>query len=93
MSRIVLASVFFLSITHCTSMLCAADDHIVYPATRRVDHVDTYFGTKVEDPYRWLEADVRHSPDVAEWVKAENKLTESYLAAIPEREDDPPPLD
>ena len=57
-----------------------------YPPTRRVDHVDTYFGTKVADPYRWLEADVRHSPEVAAWVKAENKLTESYLAAIPQRE-------
>jgi len=57
-----------------------------YPPTRRVDHVDTYHGTKVEDPYRWLEDDVRHAPDVAEWVKVENQLTESYLAAIPERE-------
>ena len=41
---------------------------------------------KVEDPYRWLEDDVRNSPEVAEWVKAENRLTESYLAAIPQRE-------
>ena len=59
---------------------------LAYPPTRRVDHVDTYHGTKVEDPYRWLEDDVRHSPEVAEWVKAENRLTESYLAAIPQRE-------
>ena len=36
-----------------------------------------------QDPYRWLEDDVRNSPEVAEWVKAENQLTESYLAAIP----------
>ena len=57
-----------------------------YPQTRRVDHVDIYHGTKVEDPYRWLEDDVRHSPEVAEWVKVENQLTESYLAAIPQRE-------
>jgi prolyl oligopeptidase len=67
-------------------MLSAADNSISYPATHRVDHVDTYFGTKVEDPYRWLEDDVRTSTDVADWVKAENKLTEAYLAAIPERE-------
>jgi prolyl oligopeptidase len=64
----------------------ADDTRLAYPQTRRVDHVDTYHGTKVEDPYRWLEDDVRHSPDVAEWVKVENQLTESYLAAIPQRE-------
>lgn len=70
----------------CSTLLRAADKPIIYPVTRRVDRVDTYFGTKVEDPYRWLEADVRHSPEVAAWVKAENQLTESYLAAIPQRE-------
>ncbi len=80
------ATITFLFIFPWSSMLMAADNAIQYPATRRVDHVDTYFGTKVEDPYRWLEDDVRHSTDVAEWVKAENKLTDSYLAAIPERE-------
>jgi prolyl oligopeptidase len=56
-----------------------------YPVTRRVDQVDTYFGVPVADPYRWLEADVRQSPEVAAWVAAENKLTSSYLAAIPAR--------
>ena len=40
-----------------------------YPETRRVDQVDEFFGVKVPDPYRWLEADVRESPEVAEWVK------------------------
>ncbi len=39
-----------------------------YPKTAKVDHVDTYFGTKIEDPYRWLEDDVRKIKDVAEWV-------------------------
>ena len=67
-------------------MLHVADDSLAYPATRRVDHVDTYFGVKVADPYRWLEADVRHSPEVADWVAAENKLTDAYLDAIPQRE-------
>ncbi len=76
----------FAAISVLLSAARAADTHLAYPPTRRVDHVDTYFGTKVEDPYRWLEDDVRSSPEVAEWVKAENKLTESYLAAIPERE-------
>ena len=76
-------------------ILAGADDlkssHLSYPPTRRVNHVDTYHGVKVEDPYRWLEDDVRQSPEVAEWVKAQNQLTESYLAAIPTRDDPPPP--
>jgi len=63
-----------------------AEDRIEYPKTRRVDQVDTYFGVRVADPYRWLEADVRHSKEVADWVAAENKVTSAYLAAIPERE-------
>ncbi len=84
MSKTARASIVLIFAAVCPSMLYAADKPIVYPNTNRVDHVDTYFGTKVEDPYRWLEADVRHSPEVAEWVTAENALTESYLAAIPQ---------
>lgn len=56
-----------------------------YPTTRRVDHVDDYHGTKVADPYRWLEQDVRESEDVAAWVQAQNKVTFAYLESIPER--------
>jgi prolyl oligopeptidase len=56
-----------------------------YPFTRRVDQVDTLHGTKVEDPYRWLEADVRTSQEVADWVAMQNKVTFAYLQAIPER--------
>lgn len=58
---------------------------IVYPDTATVDHVDTYHGTKVADPYRWLEDDVRESEDVAEWVREENEVTFAYLSKIPER--------
>jgi prolyl oligopeptidase len=57
-----------------------------YPPTRRVNQVDTLHGTQVEDPYRWLEADVRTSREVADWVAAQNKVTSAYVAAIPERE-------
>src|SRR4051794_17267669 len=64
----------------------AADQSPTYPPTRRVDHTDDYHGTKVADPYRWLEDDVRTSPAVAEWVAAENKVTKAYLNAIPERD-------
>ena len=63
-----------------------AGESIEYPRTRRVDQVDVYFGVKVADPYRWLEADIRTSPEVADWVAAENKITAAYLAAIPQRE-------
>src|SRR4051812_2438570 len=64
----------------------AAEQSLTYPPTRRIDHIDDYHGTKVADPYRWLEDDVRTSKDVAEWVEAENKVTEAYLSAIPERD-------
>ena len=56
-----------------------------YPETRRVDQTDTFHGVKVADPYRWLEADVRESPEVAEWVKQQNEVARAYLDAIPER--------
>jgi len=52
---------------------------------KRIDHVDDYFGTPVADPYRWLEADVRESTDVAKWVAEENQYTAAFLEQIPER--------
>jgi prolyl oligopeptidase len=54
-----------------------------YPSTKKVDIVDTYFGTSVPDPYRWLEDN--DSPEVAAWVEAENKVTFAYLDKIPYR--------
>jgi prolyl oligopeptidase len=63
----------------------AAEEPPTYPNTRRVDHTDVYHGTKVADPYRWLEDDVRKSPEVAAWVEAQNKVTFAYLKAIPQR--------
>ena len=56
-----------------------------YPKTKKVDTVDTYFGKKVTDPYRWLEDD--RSAETEAWVKAENKVTFRYLDKIPYRED------
>ena len=55
-----------------------------YPAAHKGDVVDDHFGTKVADPYRWLE-DV-DAPDTREWVAAENQVTFSYLEQLPERE-------
>src|SRR5439155_129969 len=56
---------------------------ITYPETKKVDVVDDFFGTKVPDPYRWLENN--DSPEVAAWVEAENKVTFAYLDQIPYR--------
>ncbi len=58
---------------------------IVYPETKKSDTVDDYFGTKVADPYRWLEGDA-NVPEVASWIDAENKVTFSYLEKIPFRQ-------
>ncbi|MEX2300284.1 MAG: prolyl oligopeptidase family serine peptidase [Bryobacterales bacterium] len=67
--------------------LGAADPEVRnYPETKRVDHIDTYHGKQVADPYRWLEQDVREAPEVAAWVAAQNKLTAAYLDSIAERE-------
>lgn len=57
---------------------------ISYPQTKKVDHTDTYFGTKVGDPYRWLEDD--NSAETAAWVEAQNKVTFGYLENIPYRQ-------
>ncbi|QDP02814.1 prolyl oligopeptidase family serine peptidase [Thalassotalea sp. PS06] len=57
---------------------------ITYPDTRKDDVVDEYFGTKVADPYRWLEDD--RSEETAAWVKAENEVTFDYLDNIPYRD-------
>ena len=57
-----------------------------YPTTKRVDQVDEFFGTKVADPFRWLEDDVRNSDDVKVWVEAQNKLTFSIIEQLPHRQ-------
>jgi prolyl oligopeptidase len=54
-----------------------------YPQTKKVEQVDDYFGTKVADPYRWLEDD--NSEETKAWVEAQNKVTFGYLEAIPFR--------
>ena len=55
-----------------------------YPQSQKGSTQDTYFGTLVDDPYRWLEDDL--SAETKNWVKAENEVTEDYLSQIPYRE-------
>ena len=59
------------------------ETRLEYPDTRRDDVVDSYFGTEVPDPYRWLEDD--RSEETAQWVAAQNAVTRAYLDAIPYR--------
>ena len=56
----------------------------VYPETKKVDTVDTYFGIQVKDPYRWLEDDL--SDATASWVQSQNDVTFGYLNNIPFRD-------
>ncbi|MBB1370096.1 prolyl oligopeptidase family protein [Pseudoalteromonas sp. SR45-4] len=55
-----------------------------YPVTKKGNVVDNYFGETLADPYRWLEDDM--SAETANWVKAQNKVTFSYLEQIPYRD-------
>src|ERR1044072_6191260 len=54
-----------------------------YPASKKGEQVDTYFGVKVADPYRWLEDE--GGPETARWVEEQNKVTFAYLEGIPFR--------
>ncbi|MCE4537746.1 prolyl oligopeptidase family serine peptidase [Pelomonas sp. P7] len=74
LSALTLAAVFATS---------AQAQGLAYPATRKVDQTDTYHGTAVADPYRWLEDD--NSAETKAWVAAQNEVTDKYLAAMPQR--------
>nr|WP_245598365.1 prolyl oligopeptidase family serine peptidase [Flavobacterium sasangense] len=56
---------------------------INYPETKKIDHIDTYFGEQINDYYRWLEDD--RSPETEMWVKKQNVVTNVYLNRIPYR--------
>ena len=65
-------------------ILASYSQTLQYPSTKKINHVDTYFGIKVADPYRWLENDT--SKDVYDWVQEQNKVTFGYLEKIPFRQ-------
>ena len=58
--------------------------NVIYPKTAKTEVRDTYFGTEVSDPYRWLEDD--RADDTKAWVEAENEVTQAYLTQIPSRD-------
>ena len=64
----------------------AAATPIAYPSTATVAQTDTLHGVKVADPYRWLEGDVRTQKPVADWVAAQNAVTQAYLKTLPGRD-------
>src|SRR6266700_3207929 len=66
-----------------TSAVPAPAQTLQYPAARKSDVVDDYHGTRVPDPYRWLEDP--DSPESRAWIEAQNRLTAAYLADIPAR--------
>jgi prolyl oligopeptidase len=81
MKKLILAIVVMSMLISCKPVKTT----IEYPVTTKGEVVDDYFGTKVPDPYHWLENDM--SPETAEWVSEENKVTFGYLEKIPYRND------
>jgi prolyl oligopeptidase len=75
---------FALLVPMMTLLSAAQTSPLVYPQARRSDQVDDYHGTKVADPYRWLED--TDSAETKAWVEAEDKLTFRYLEQIPYRQ-------
>ena len=79
-------TVFTMALTYSLTMNAQLHENskLQYPNTRKTETIDTYFGTAVMDPYRWLEDD--RSQETAEWVRAENEVTFNYLDKIPYRD-------
>jgi len=68
----------------CVVVLAAQDVSFHYPAARKTDTRDNYFGAVVADPYRWMED--LNSPELKRWIDAQNAVTNTYLDAIPARD-------
>ncbi len=66
-----------------TTAFCVAQNKISYPVTDKSNQIDNYFGTNIEDPYRWLEDD--RSEKTEKWVSNQNEVTENYFNSIQNR--------
>ena len=60
---------------------CQNTNNLKYPTTEKRVVIDSYFGTDIQDPYRWLEDDL--SEETMDWVNNQNKTTFNYLNSIP----------
>lgn len=79
---VIIALFVLLPAAACTGK--AQKQAFAYPVTPTCDQVDDYFGTKVKDPYRWLENE--NDEKVKKWIEEQNKVTAAYLSRIPYRE-------
>jgi prolyl oligopeptidase len=61
-----------------------AGEPFTYPTTPRDSVIDDYHGTKVADPYRWLEQ--TDSPRTTAWLESQHRLTSDYLHKLSDRE-------
>ncbi len=80
--KLILISIFASVIISCDTK--KTNSSYDYPLTRKDTVKDNYFGTIVDDPYRWLEDD--NSDETKAWVKSQNEITFSYLNKIPFKE-------
>ncbi len=86
MRKIIVITMIGIFIVSCkNSEFKKNEEKLNYPTTKQVDTVTDYFGTKVKDPYRWLEDDM--SEETGEWVEKQNDVTFNYLSKIPYREE------
>lgn len=85
MKKLTLIALATITLASCETNQKKEKITVNYPITQKVDTVDTYFGTEVKDPFRWLEDD--RSKETEEWVTAQNKTTFGYLDHIPFRDD------
>ncbi|HET8737179.1 MAG TPA: prolyl oligopeptidase family serine peptidase [Pricia sp.] len=84
MNKLILTGIVATFLCACETSEKTDPIAVTYPKTKKVDTVDTYFGTAVKDPYRWLEDD--RSAETEAWVEKQNAVTFGYLEKIPFRE-------
>lgn len=75
-NKLILSTLFIIQV-----ILCNAQSNLIYPVTKKVTQVDSFFGCKIEDPYRWLEN--QESDETKTWIEEEQKITRKYIDKIP----------